>query len=182
MNKFLIENEGLYFNVQEEKLTELSLNELSSEVFIEFGNDTPPEFNLLKELKFFKILFWTDDEDVDAIKVNVKATPLQQTIISQSISLTDNNIIGIDNIDIEDEGSCLYSISVDDGTTWSMIAGNEWVNTTDTNKGMTSTTVKSITSDKWNEVVAEADAIFIKTILFSESDKLTSIKITFLNN
>lgn len=182
LNKYLIKSGEKYYNIVNDSLNEINITALSAQTFLEYGNDSFPDKSLIIPLNIAQILFWTDEtESAKTLKIDVRAVPFPQDVISGIVDLTHESITGIESVEIIEEGSPLYAVSFDNQKSWNMIVGDEWVVISDEHNGMTSEVITSIPTSKWGEKVSGIDGLYIRFSLFGITDKVTEIKVNYTN-
>lgn len=180
MVKFLIQNEDKYYTISDASLSEVSITEISSQAFEDYGFDELPDGTLLTTLSHPKLLYWQSDESAELPNITAKVTATPQgQYISKVIDISDESISGINNVTVECTGTPWFSCSFDGGTTWMEYNGTEWIEVE--SYGMTKETLTAITSDEWNTVTFGIDSIIMRVLLISSSDSLTNLSVNFLN-
>jgi hypothetical protein len=182
--KYLIEAAGVYYNIADGALNELSISDLSANIFEQYGVDKIPSVDLLAGLNSPSILYWQDSSNtVPLIVANVTATPVSQIIISEEIFIINPSIKGIAGAVCEYEGSPLVAISFDGKLSWKYFVGDtDWVTATEDFEGMAIDKLATITTEQWVSQIEQASSLFIKVMLMSLEDSVTKIVIQFINS
>lgn len=182
-HKYLLYEEvsGQYYNVADETLQPLEINELTAEAFLAYGNDTIPPENLLLTLDKFKLYCWTNDTEAPVLSAVVEAAPKPQTVVTNEIDLTDETITGIEAVTVIHEGKPLFALSFDGGNTWQMHNGTAWVVLSDEESGMSVVTMEAVTTEQWQEVISNSQSFMMRFILSSMEDSVTSVTVDFTN-
>lgn len=180
--KYLIESAGVYYNVVEGVLNALSISILSASAFEQYGLDEIPSGELLVSLTSPSILYWQDSSDpVPSITANVTATPVPQIIISDEIVVLHNSIKGIASTTCTYTGNPLVAISFDGKNTWKYINETNWVTASDDLEGMTMDVLSKITTEQWASQIEGITSMFIKVILSTLEDSVTTVIVNFKN-
>lgn len=180
--KYLIESAGVYYNVVEGALNVLPISTLSASAFEQYGLDSVPSGELLVSLASPSILYWQDSSDpVPSITANVTATPVPQIIISDEIVVLHNSIKGIASTTCTYTGNPLVAISFDGKTTWKYINETNWVTTSDDLEGMTMDVLSKITTEQWASQIEGITSMFMKIILSTLEDSVTTVIVNFKN-
>lgn len=180
--KYLIESAGVYYNVVEGALNVLSISSLSASIFQQYGLDEVPSGKLLVSLTSPSILYWQDSSDpVPSITANVTATPVPQIIISDEIVVLHNSIKGIASTTCTYTGNPLVAVSFDGKNTWKYISETNWVTASDDLEGMTMDVLSKITTEQWASQIEGITSMFIKVILFTLEDSVTTVIVNFKN-
>lgn len=180
--KYLIESAGVYYNVVEGALNVLPISTLSASAFEQYGLDLVPSGELLVSLTSPSILYWQDSSDpVPSITANVTATPVPQIIISDEIVVLHNSIKGIASTTCTYTGNPLVAISFDGKTTWKYINETNWVTASDDLEGMTMDVLSKITTEQWASQIEGITSMFMKIILSTLEDSVTTVIVNFNN-
>lgn len=179
--KYLINNTtGTYYNVVDDTLNELPITELTAQAFSDYGNDAPPDGNLLMELENVNILKWTDEDTVPNLTVNITAIPQGQTVVTNAIDLTHESVHGVESVTADAE-ELIVAVSKD-MTTWKAHNGTEWVTLSEQYAGMSKEQLESITTSQWAELIAdETTEMYLRIALTSAEQAVRTITIDFLN-
>lgn len=180
--KYLLCSNNIFYNIVDSGLNELSISELTSDVFNEYGNNEPPTSDILLELEKPSVYIWTQSTDTPGDKAVIKMKPLPQTVISEPIDLSHSSIKGIEKATFTGEGVLIMAISIDDKQSWIAHNGTEWITLSDEFSGMSQEQLESITVDQWSEVITdEITHIHIRVALNSLEQSVTEICLDFVN-
>lgn len=180
--KYLIESAGVYYNVVEGALNVLPISILSASVFEQYGLDEIPSGELLVSLISPSILYWQDSSDpVPSLVANVTATPVPQIIISDEMVVLHNSIKGIASTTCNYTGNPLVAISFDSKTTWKYMNETDWVTASSDMEGMTMNVLSAITTEQWASQIEGIISMYIKVILFTLEDSVTTVIVNFKN-
>lgn len=181
--KYLIRDSetGTIYNITDGVLTQISVSEVTATVFQQYGMDEISDPALLLSIHKPVILYWQDsDTELPEKKVVVKAVPPEQNITTE-IDLSDESITGITGVNIEVSGEPVFSCSFDDGSTWSVHNGTDWVTIADGVAGMDADALKAITSEQWNAATADGSFFVFRITLTSAEDAVSSVVFNFMN-
>lgn len=132
------------------KLAEVSVEELTADVFREKGFEDFPRSEVLARLVNPSLLYWHDSGDeLPEMIAELKAVPPVQTVYSKNTRMIDSTILGIEKVEIESDDTMLFAFSFDAGQTWKAYIGNAWVNLSEETSGMSRETVEAIGTDAW---------------------------------
>lgn len=180
--KYLIESAGVYYNVVEGALNVLSISILSASAFEQYGLDEVPSGELLVNLTSPSILYWQDSSDpVPSLTAKVTALPVPQIIISDEIVVLHNSIKGIASTTCTYTGNPLVAVSFDGKTTWKYINETNWVTASDDLEGMTMDVLSKITTEQWASQIEGITSMFMKIILSTLEDSVTTVIVNFKN-
>ena len=180
--KYLIESAGVYYNVVEGVLNALPISILSASSFQQYGLDAVPSGELLVSLASPSILYWQDSSDpVPSLVANVTATPVPQIIISDEIVVLHNSIKGIASTTCTYTGNPLVAVSFDGKNTWKYISETNWIVASGETEGMTMDVLSAITTEQWASQIEGITSIFIKVILSTLEDSVTTVIVNFKN-
>ena len=181
--KYLIESAGVYYNVVEGALNVLSISILSASAFEQYGLDEVPSGELLVNLTSPSILYWQDSSDpVPSLTAKVNALPVPQIIISDEIVVLHNSIKGIASTTCTYTGNPLVAVSFDGKNTWKYISEADWIIASNEIEGMTMDVLSKITTEQWNSQIEGITSLFLKVILFTLEDSVTTITVNFKNS
>lgn len=180
MNKYLIYKSGKYYNIINNELNELSITTLTSQDFIDYGNDEAPNSEILKSIEELNLLCWSDDTS-KKFKAIITGLPYPQSIISGSMDFTDTSITGIESVEIEDTGEPLYAVSFDSGNSWFMMTNNGWAEISGEHNGMKKDVFTAITTQEWSEKIVDSTYGKIRASLFTAEDSVKSVKVNYTN-
>ena len=178
---YIIRNAGKYYTVTDGALVEITVEELTAQVFLNYGVETVPDGSLLASLIDPEVLCWTNGEDLPTLTATVTGTPQPQTIISDKIYLTDDSITGIESALATCEGDLVIAVSFDDKQTWKVWNGEQWVTLSDDNTGMSKETLEAITFEQWNELYTGATGFYIRVSLLDTTQTVEKIVFDFSN-
>lgn len=181
--KYLIKDSetGNLYNITDRTLVQIPVSEVTANVFRQYGMDEISDSALLLGIHKPVILYWQDsDMELPEKKVVVKAVPPEQNIMTE-IDLSDESITGITGVNIEVSGEPVFSCSFDDGSTWSVHNGTDWVTIADGVAGMDADALKAITSEQWNAATADGSFFVFRITLTSAEDAVSSVVFNFMN-
>ena len=170
-----------YYNIIDNELNELTISELNSSTFIEYGNNNPPDLNIIMNIGEFRLYTWSSDVTEFEFDANIQATPKTQDIISGNISMLDDGVTGIENVKVESEGNPLFAVSFDNETSWYMMTDLGWAVISEEHNGMTAEVFQNITTQQWSEHLENVDFIKIRISLFTSDDSVIQVKINYTN-
>ena len=177
--KYLVSSEDKYYTVINNELSEIPIGDtLTASIFEEYGVDEISS-DLLKTLVNPRLYAWSDT--TSGYCCNVTAIPKTQIIYSDKCDLTDETIKGVENIESIFEGSPLLAMSFDEKQTWEAYTGTEWGILSEDNTGSLPNIYEGLTIDQWAEKLSGVTSMYFRVVIPTEADKLTSIKINFLN-
>lgn len=179
-SKYLISSDGTYYTIQDGNLVELQISELSKQVFDDYGLDEVPQFEQISSLTNPSIYTWNAEYE-PITTATMKATPIQQSIITNSIDLTHPSITGIEEAYAECEGDLIVAFSFDNKQTWKAWNGTEWALLTEDFTGMDKETLESITFEQWQEVYTGADTMHIRISLIDNTQAVEYVLVDFAN-
>ena len=180
IKRYLVRDGSAIYTVTDNALVELT-GELNSELFISSGVDTIPDGALLLPLNAPEVLCWTDAETLPTLTATVKGIPEPQTILSKEIDLMHSSIKGINGVTVDCKGDVLFAVSFDKKATWMMHNGTEWVAVSDELSGLTKAVCEAITTEQWQPKYEASSDIYIRCILFDETQSITTVNIDFIN-
>lgn len=180
--KYLICSDSTYYVVEGEELVALEMTELTAENFEIYGMNDLPDGSVLMGLNNPEVLCWcsSEDEELPTMTVTLTATPFPQTIISPNYDMSDSTILGVECAYVTASSDVVFAISVDDGVTWYMWAGEAWGTLTDTATGMTAETINAITTEQWAELMTTGQ-FKVRMTLFDENSSFTSFVMDYIN-
>lgn len=179
-SKYLIRNNDIIYTVQNDSLVEV-VGDLNAKLFIDNGVDEIPSGTLLMTLSNPEVLCWTDAETLPTLTATVKGIPEPQIVMSKEIDLMDGSIKGINGVTVDCKGDVLFAVSFDKKATWMMHNGTEWVAVSDELSGMTKAVFEAITTDQWQPKYEASSDMYIRCILFDETQSITTVNIDFIN-
>lgn len=153
---YLVRDNSNYYTVIDNSLSSITVTNLTSDVFLNFGTVDIPPLSLLTNLTSPEILFWSENDSVRlADGLIIQGTPtLPQIIYYDTQDMSSH--IGIESVVCLASADALFAISIDDGQTWKYYNNETWNDVTTDLDGMDANTVHSITSDKWAELVTSS--------------------------
>lgn len=178
--KYLIRNNDIIYTVQNDSLVEV-VGDLNAQLFIDNGVDEIPSGTLLMTLSNPEVLCWTDVEKLPTLTATVKGIPEPQIVVSKEIDLMHGSIKGINGVTVDCKGDVLFAVSFDKKVTWMMHNGTEWVAVSDELSGMTKAVFEAITTEQWQPKYEASSDIYIRCILFDETQSITTVNIDFIN-
>lgn len=187
--RYLITDEsGKYYKVVEPEteeesrtLEEIEVEELTPEVFLEYGLEEMPDSELLMQIANPGFLYWQDNEEVDMLHftLSAKALPYNQTVLTDDISMTDETIIGVEKVEADCDENTLFGVSVDSGKTWLAYVNGRWGTLSEAQSGMSASAMADISTDAWQEIMTTGHYMFRFTLM--EGSFLNSLVITYVN-
>ena len=180
ITKYLVRNNDTIYTVTDGSLVEVS-GEINSNLFIDKGVDAIPDGTLLMTLSNPEVLAWTDSDKVPTLTATVKGIPEPQIVMSKEIDLMDGSIKGINGVTVDCKGDVLFAVSFDKKATWMMHNGTEWVAVSDELSGMTKAVFEAITTEQWQPKYETSSDMYIRSILFDETQSITTVNIDFIN-
>ena len=178
--KYLIRDGSTIYTVQNNSLVEV-VGDLNAQLFIDNGVDEIPSGTLLMTLSNPEVLCWTNAEKLPTLTATVKGIPEPQIVMSKEIDLMDGSIKGINGVTVDCKGDVLFAVSFDKKATWMMHNGTEWVAVSDKLAGMTKTEFEAITAEQWQPKYEASSDMYIRCILFDETQSITTVNIDFIN-
>ena len=178
--KYLIRNNDIVYTIQNDSLVEV-VGDLNAQLFIDNGVDEIPSGTLLMTLSNPEVLCWTDSDKVPTLTATVKGIPEPQTVMSKEIDLMHSSIKGINGVTVDCKGDVLFAVSFDKKATWMMHNGTEFVEVSDKLAGMTKTEFEAITAEQWQPKYEASSDMYIRCILFDETQSITTVNIDFIN-
>ena len=173
--RYLVRSGSIYYTVVDSALSEISVSELTSETFLNYGLGDVPTISLLLSLDNPELLYW-QDSDNDIERLIVYGTPqLPQFIYYEASELSEHG--GIQKIQCVASSDVMFSVSVDGGSTWKYF-DNVWKNTTSDLEGMNIDTFKLITMSQWSEVLTTSTCKF-RCALTSVDSNVSNIYIKY---
>lgn len=179
-SKYLIYVDSKYYTITDGNLVELQITELSKQAFDDYGLDEVPTYEQISSLTNPSIYTWNAEFEANTT-VTMKATPLQQSIITDSIDLTHQSITGIEQAFAECGGELIVAFSFDNKQTWKAWNGTEWALLTEDFTGMDKTTLESITFEQWQEVYVGAESMHIRISLIDNTQAVEYVLVDFTN-
>ena len=178
--KYLVRNNGTLYTVSNGALVEVS-GTLNADLFMNSGADAIPDGALLMTLSAPEVLCWTNGDRLPTLTATVKGIPEPQVVVTKEIDLMHSSIKGINGVTVDCKGDVLFAVSFDKKTTWMMHNGTEWVAVSDKLAGMTKTEFEAITTEQWQPKYEASSDMYIRCILFDETQSITTVNIDFIN-
>lgn len=178
--KYLVRDGSAIYTVTDGALVEVS-GTLNAELFQTSGVDAIPDGTLLMTLSNPEVLCWTDSDKVPTLTATVKGIPEPQIVMSKEIDLMHSSIKGINGVTVDCKGDVLFAVSFDKKATWMMHNGTEFVEVSDKLAGMTKTEFEAITAEQWQPKYEASSDMYIRCILFDETQSITAVNIDFIN-
>lgn len=180
--KYLLSSSDIFYSYKTGELVELNIEELSKDVFLEYGSSNKPSNEMLMSLINPGIIYWHDSIDpLPELKIAVTGIPpVPQTIITNTQDMSDSTILGIEGIQAVCSDDILFALSFDDETTWKAYDGTTWITLDLPNTGMTKTTMESIGLEAWAEVVT-SNHYKVRFILPATTSYMTSMVVNYIN-
>ncbi len=122
-DKWLIENEGVYYNIIDGELNPLEITEITAQNMIDYGMDDAPSGALLLNMSAPKLHRWNDSEQYvevplqPVITAHIAALPYEQ-VMECHIDMSDTTIKGIEKVTALYSGITQICYSLDDGDTY----------------------------------------------------------------
>ena len=180
VGKYLVSSEDKYYTVINNELSEIPVEgTLTASIFEKYGVDEISS-DLLKTLVNPRLYAWSADSTIKC-GCNVTATPKTQIIYSDKCDLTAETILGVENIESIFEGSPLLAMSFDEKQTWEAYNGTKWIILSEDNTGSLPNIYEGLTIDQWAEKLNGINSIYFRVVIHTAADKVTSIKLNFLN-
>lgn len=180
IKRYLVRDGNTIYTVTDGALVEV-VGDLNAQLFIDNGVDAIPDGTLLMTLSNPEVLCWTDDETLPTLTATVKGIPEPQTVMSKEIDLMHSSIKGINGVTVDCKGDVLFAVSFDKKATWMMHNGTEFVEVSDKLAGMTKTEFEAITAEQWKPKYEASSDMYIRCILFDETQSITTVNIDFIN-
>ena len=178
--KYLVRNNDIIYTVSDGALTEVT-GTLNAQLFQTYGVEEIPSGTLLITLSNPEVLCWTNAETLPSLVATVQGIPQPQIVISKEIDLMHSSIKGINGVTVDCKGDVLFAVSFDKKATWMMHSGTEWVAVSDKLAGMTKTEFEAITAEQWQPKYEASSDMYIRCILFDETQSITTVNIDFIN-
>ena len=178
--KYLVRDSGKIYTVVDGALSEIT-GTLNAQLFINNGVDDIPDGALLITLSNPEVLCWTDAEKLHTLTATVKGIPEPQVVVTKEIDLMHGSIKGINGVTVDCKGDVLFAVAFDKKATWMMHNGTEWVAVSDELSGMTKAVFEAITTEQWQPKYEASSDMYIRCILFDETQSITTVNIDFIN-
>lgn len=149
--RYLIKSGSKYYTIIDNTLSEITVNTLTSTVFLENGINKIKDVNLLFSLESPELLYWTDNDYGTITKgVTLSGAPsLPQLVYFNNYTLSSS----IKELRIFGSSDVLVTITTDGGNTWKYFDGSNWVSSTSVSNGMTYDVIKNISSTIWSKLI-----------------------------
>ena len=180
IKRYLVRDGNTIYTVTDGALVEVS-GTLNAELLQTSGVDAIPDGTLLMTLSNPEVLCWTNAETLPTLTATVKGIPEPQIVVSKEIDLMHGSIKGINGVTVDCKGDILFAVSFDKKATWMMHNGTEFVEVSDKLAGMTKTGFEAITTDQWQPKYEASSDMYIRCILFDETQSITTVNIDFIN-
>lgn len=148
--RYLIRSGTTYYTVVNNSLSEITVNTLTSTVFLENGVNEIPDVNLLYSLENPELLYWTENDEGLKQGLILTGTPtLPQIVYFNNYTLTSSikELITVCSSDV------LFTITTDGGNTWKYFDGSNWVVSTSASNGMTYEVIENMSSTMWSKLI-----------------------------
>lgn len=161
--RYLIRDGSTYYTVSDGVLSSISVTDITSDVFLNYGIDAsqeilPSNILLLSSLSNPELLYWSDDNNdlTDGLMITVTPT-LPQTILYASQDLT--GYTGIEKMETVASDDALFLLTFNN-VDWKYYDGTNWVVANSETEGMTSAAIKNIPSSAWASVFEPSNLTF----------------------
>lgn len=168
--RYLIRDGSKYYTVVDSSLSEITVTELNSTVFLTYGVEDLFDISLLSGLSNPEILFWRDSPDDIEQGLIIEGTPqLPQVVYYESQDIS--SYTGIEKAEVAVTGDVLFAISFDNKQTWKYYdyLNKTWLTATTDSDGMNAATIKNIPASAWSEVITSSTFVFRCSLLTLES-------------
>lgn len=197
LKKYLLKSNGILYTIVNNAPSQIS-GTLNAALFQQYGVDIIPSSALLA-LPNPSILYWqsSSTDPLAGVYATVTAIPFPQVVITYEADMSDPTIAGIKSItpslDVTGNGSALFAISFDGGTTYNAFTGTAWqtvdITSTDdfTAKGMTATILSAITQQQWSDFLTTHTtkkykiAVLLNRPSIDDNIRIKSIQTLYLN-
>lgn len=124
--RFLIESDGKYYTIKNERLEEITNATLSKQTFLNFGAENLDYLSLAKNLPSAKLLYW-NSEDIDPNEgMYIYGVPELPQYVYYDIAESES-AIKINKIEFSNASpSATFSCSTDNGETWYYYKDSHW--------------------------------------------------------
>lgn len=180
--KYLIRCASKLYTVVDDALSELENNELSAELFNEYGIEYPPSGELFIGLVDPELLYWQEDNGLPPILhlTVIGVPPIPQVIVTEAYDMSHETILGISSVVADASEDVLFAISFDGGITWKAYDGTQWNTLESESDGMSKNVMNAITEEAWSEVTTGTSYMFRFTLTSADS-YMQSIVVDYLN-
>lgn len=149
--RYLIRSGSTYYTVVNNDLSEITVDTLTSTVFLNNGIDKIPDVNLLLALDDPELLFWKEiDEGIEQGLILTGTPSLPQMIYFENHTLDKE----IEKIAVSASSDVLFALTIDNGQTWKYYNNGSWVNAASEAEGMNCEVLKNISSAELAELSA----------------------------
>jgi hypothetical protein len=166
LQRYLIRSGTTYYTVAADALVELTVTDLTSDVFLTSGLEEIPSYSLLAHLDAPELLYWIDSPAPKQGLAVITGTPTAQVIYYETESLPEGQRLA--KVDVAAE-SVLFTVSADNGQSWKYYDGNAWVQVSSETDGMDTATLQSLTSTQWAELITSSVFQFRVVLSTTES-------------
>ena len=169
-NKWLVEDGGVFYHQESGALVPVNINAVTAENMMLYGDDDPPDGELLEALTQPTIYHWNDSDETDyptqpVIQVSATVQPFTQEI-GLIVDMSDETILGIGELTAQYSGTVKIKYSLDDGSTYTNeMALSDFLNVALNNL------FNSLPNDK---------KLYLKIYIY-EGATLSNIKFTYIN-
>ena len=150
--RYLVRSGSTYYTVANNTLSEISISNLTSEVFLTSGTEELPDINLLLNLTNPEILYWVDDErGIPVTGLIVNGIPSVPQMFCYDVKTVPENTV-ITKAEVYNANDILLTVTFDNGVTWMYYntTTNTWVTAASDNEGMTDITFKNLIPEQWS--------------------------------
>ena len=182
--KYLIRSRttSMLYTIVDGQLSELENIELNAEAFQLYGMDSISDASVLSSILNPQIFYWQDaDDPLPEMYAIVTATPLSQYILASTIQFDNNDISGVQKVDIKYKGNPLFACNFNNENIWKYFNGTAWVES-DSIVGMTAETFTSITTEQWGSTIDNLTSLQIGFVLNDVNDEISSITIFYIKD
>ncbi len=172
--KYLLKIEGIYYD---NDMNVIDIEDVTEEALIQYGSSEITTD--LSGYDKYEVIKYDKSEEPLPLRVVMKAVPFPQTVRTNAIDLSHETIGGIEGVAVKKEGRPFFSLSFDEGQTWEMHNGKEWVLLSEEATGMQAETVEAIQPEQWQEKIRGIPYMLLRFTLNDESDSVTSVEIDF---
>ena len=149
--RYLVRSGSTYYTVANNTLSEISVSNLTSEVFLTSGVEELPDINLLLNLTNPEILYWVDKEyGIPTTGLVVHGTPSVPQLFPYEAKTVPENTV-ITKAEVYNAINVLVTVTFDGGATWMYydMENNTWTTVSSDTDGMTDVTIKNLTPEQW---------------------------------
>lgn len=164
--KYLIKSNNYYYQIKENNLLKIPVNELSAEIFSTYGTEIFPLYSTLIQVSNPEILCWTDIRPLSEGITFFGVPYMPQIILYESKDLSLNT--GIERVEAIADANTLFSISFDEGATWYYYEEEEWKKASSVDKGMTRIQLNQLDKEIWDKIFV-ATTFKIRACIFTST-------------